>query len=150
MKSLIAFADSLGYEYYGSWYGFDNGDKFIERDFEGFKTCVIISINTMVRLHNADWVLSKRDCMVFPSDGGYHTRKLGQELKLDSVSPFHIDFYTHAKAQASKIVKTVYLNGGKNGISCYRQQLEFVSPYYYDMFLVPLIKAQQAKEGENV
>lgn len=139
MKSLIRFADELGYDFYtpAVW------NTFVRRNREGFKGCEYIRFNTMVELYNKEWVESShKEGYLFPYPGGCHTFTIGNPLKLDSNSPFHVDVDTLAYAQASKLVEQLYLNGGRKGIKCYRNQIKFTNPTYYDLFLVPLIKEQ--------
>lgn len=149
MKSLIAFADVLGYEYYAAW-KIDGGDKFIRRDFEGFKTCKILSINTLVKLHNSNWIESYRQNGYFmPTLGNRKTysSSLGIKFRLDASSPFLVDAYTLNKAQSAKIITQLYLNGGVNGVSCYRDLVKFVDPVYEELFLSPII--EQTKESQD-
>jgi len=135
-RSLIEFAQTLHYEYdYVNNFFFAEYTKDIL-----FKGCEIISLNKMSWLHNTSWVHSSRkENHLFPWPRGVHTCSVGNPLKLDSSSPFHVDVYTLNKAQSSKIVDQVYLNGGKSGISCYRQQIKFTDPQYEQLFLFQLM-----------
>jgi hypothetical protein len=74
--------------------------------------------------------------------GHYRFVKPSTVVRLDSSSPFHLDAYTLNKAQAAKIVTQVYLNGGRKGVSCYRDLVKFVDPAYEELFLSPVIREQ--------
>lgn len=143
LTSLIRFGKGFGYEfdYYTNVFYFDG-----HKDDVVFKACEVISLNTMVKLHDALWVRHVDANMWIPHDGGYHTCVSGQPLKLCSHSPFKVDYYTLVQAKAARIVKRVYLNGGKRAVSCYRNQVEFVDKLYEEQFLDPLIRDKQSKQ----
>jgi len=151
LKSLWSFANYLGYEFTSLGIDGAKPNSFFYSGYKKdvpFKSCEVINFMTMVKLHNTSWVHSSRYAgHLFPYPGGVHTATTGQPLRLDSNSPFHVDAYTLNKAQAAKIVTQVYLNGGKGGVSCYRDLVKFVDPVYEQLFLSPII--EQTKESQD-
>jgi hypothetical protein len=142
MKSLREFMEVLGYNYYPLY------KSFLAKAFEGFKSCLILSVNTAVKLHNSNWIESYQQAGYFmPTLGNKKTysSSLGIKLRLDASSPFLVDAYTLNKAQSAKIITQLYLNGGVNGVSCYRDLVKFVDPVYEELFLSTLIREESSK-----
>lgn len=129
-NSVLSFLDGLGYDYFPCL-----NNVFIRRDLEGYKGCGIISFNLAVKLHNSSFVPTFYEGYVAPvfnfvrkMDGGYFE------------TTFLTNAYIYEQAKSAKIVKQVFLNGGRKPVQCYKQAVEFTNPQYEALFLRPLIE----------
>ena len=122
MYSVIQFMSALGYTLHraskgGLVFVYDNADVKLEKQ--------TLSVQTAIRLHNADWrgagAIHRTPCML-----GFK---------------FYTDAYTIIQAQAAKVVQKVKLQYCKRSKSLKLQHesgrmVRFVSPSYQYLFLM--------------
>lgn len=132
LDSLVNFADALGYCYYPIF------NHFYRESYTYFKGCEILSVSTMVNLHNSEWIRTNNPGYFSPTFK--FVKKLGGGY-FDST--FFVDAYTLNKAKASKIVCQVLLHSGKKGITCYKHQVKWADSSYEALFLKPVDKEAQ-------
>jgi len=130
LASLDAFGSVLGY-----YRTLDN--KYIEcREFyagRGFKGCEVISLNTMVKLHNSVWADSLFLGSYFPTA---FPEVMGLDGTLVSQSPFMLDGYTLSRAKAAKIAQKVFAQCNKHGVvTCHKHLLKLADDSYYYLFI---------------
>jgi hypothetical protein len=130
LASVDALASVLGY-----YRGLDN--KYIEcREFyagRGFKGCEVISLNTMVKLHNSLWCKSVVGGYYFPAA---FPEVIGMDGVLVRQSPFMLDGYTLNKALAARIAEKVFIQCNKHGVvTCHKHLLKLADDSYYYLFI---------------
>jgi hypothetical protein len=130
LASLDGFAHVLGY-----YRTLDN--KYIEcREFyagRGYKGAEVISLNTMVKLHNSVWCKSVVGGYYFPAA---FPEVIGLDGALVRQSPFMLDGYTLNKALAARIAEKVFIQRNKHGaVTCHKHLLKLADDSYYYLFI---------------
>ena len=130
LASLDAFGSVLGY-----YRTLDN--KYIEcREFyagRGYKGAEVISLNTMVKLHNSVWCKSVVNGYYYPEA---FPEVLGLDMTVVQQSPFMIDAYTLSRAKAARIAEKVFIQCNKHGtVTCHKHLLKLADDSYYFLFI---------------
>jgi hypothetical protein len=130
LASIDSFISVLGY-----WKGFDN--KFCTEHTlgvaHGFKGCEILSMGTVVKLHNSLWCKSVVDGYYFPAA---YPEVVGLDMTLVRQSPFMIDGYTLNRAKAARVAEKVFIQCNKHGVvTCHKHLLKLADDSYYYLFI---------------
>lgn len=127
LDSLDAFSCVLGY-----W----NNKFYTEYTLgvaHGFRGCETITMNTMVKLHNAVWLKSSKKGFYYPE---YYPEIVGVDGILVRQSPFMLDGYTLERALAARISDKVFLQCDKHGVvTCHKHLLRLIDSSYYHLFI---------------
>lgn len=130
LASIDAFVGVLSY-----WKGFDN--KFCTEYTlgvpHGFRGAEILSMGTVVKLHNSLWCKSVVGGYYFPA-------AFPEVVDLDGLlvkqSPFMLDGYTLSRAKAAKIAQKVFVQCNKHGVvTCHKHLLKLADDSYYYLFI---------------
>ena len=130
LASIDALSSVIGY-----YRTLDN--KYIEcREFyagRGYKGCEVISLNTMVLLHNTAWCKSVKDGYYYPES---FPEVFGMDGTLVRPSPFMLDAYTLNRAKSARIAEKVFLQCSKHGtVTAHKHLLKLVDESYYYLFI---------------
>jgi hypothetical protein len=130
LASIDSFISVLGY-----WKGLDN--KFCTEYSlgvpHGFRGVEILSMNTVVKLHNSLWRKSVVSGYYFPAA---FPEVVGLDMTLVRQSPFMLDGYTLNRALAARIAEKVFVQCNKHGaVTCPKHLLKLVDDSYYYLFI---------------
>jgi hypothetical protein len=130
LASIDSFLGVIGY-----WKGFDN--KFCTEYSlgvaHGFRGAEILSMNTVVKLHNSLWCKSVVDGYYFPAA---YPEVVGLDGALVRQSPFMLDGYTLNKALAARIAEKAFIQRNKHGVvTCHKHLLKLADDSYYYLFI---------------
>jgi hypothetical protein len=130
LASIDAFISVLGY-----WKGLDNKfcTEYTLGTPHGFKGAEILSMSTVVKLHNSLWCKSVVGGYYFPAA---FPEVIGLDGALVKQSPFMLDGYTLNKALAARIADKVFVQCNKHGVvTCHKHLLKFADDSYYYLFI---------------